>query len=222
MSLQSDFEYCLEYAELLEAKKAQQAQAQNNIIFIQNESSRLKNKLKICTVLSVLSAVAILAFVFIMIGAPNANSLEFLPFLIVCAVVFGVSLFNRIKTKKESDEVEYKKPSCLQQYIREAEVCEREMVNLVQEIYQEDLFDIVPVNYFSVVAIEFCLNQIRKKMANSAAEAFRQLDAEIKRLEQMEYLEQMNNAKMEQLNDIKRAIEINTLITLAEQEKKNS
>jgi glucosamine 6-phosphate synthetase-like amidotransferase/phosphosugar isomerase protein len=72
-----------------------------------------------------------------------------------------------------------------------------------------------------VAAIEFCLGQVRKKLANTAAEAFRQLNAEIKRVEQMEYLEQMNSERMEQLESIKRAIEINTLVTSIAEENRS-
>ncbi len=220
MSLQSDFELCLEYAETLESKRDQREQAQNNIIFMQNESGRLKNKLRICATLSVLSAIGMLILVFIIIGTDNVNATEYLPCLIVPGVVFIVSLFNGIKAKKESDEFESKKPFSIQQYTADAEDCEREIIRLMREIYQEDLFDIVPVDYFYTAAIEFCLTQVRKKLANTATEAFQQLDAEIKHLEQMEYWEQMNNARLEQLNDIKRAIDINTLVTLVEQDKK--
>ena len=66
MSLQSDFELCLEYAEALEAKQDQRVQAQSNIIFVQNESRRLKNKLRICTTLSLLSAIGFLILVLAM------------------------------------------------------------------------------------------------------------------------------------------------------------
>ena len=47
MSLQYDFERCLEYAEKLEDRQERRVNAQNNIIFVRNESERLKNKLKI-------------------------------------------------------------------------------------------------------------------------------------------------------------------------------
>lgn len=222
MSLQSNFELCLEYAEALEAKQDQLVQAQNNIIFMQNENERIKNKLRLCAILSVLSAVALLLLTFMMVRADTADGRELLPFMVILIIVFIVSFFNCIKTKKESDDFTSKKPFLIQQYTEEADECKNEMTRLVQEIYQEGLFDIVPMDYFSVEAIEFCLSQVRKKMANTAAEAFRQLDAEIKRLEHMEHLEQMNNARMEQLNEIKRAIEINTLVTLMEQENKTS
>ena len=36
MSLQNDFELCLEYEEALEIKQEQREQAQNGIIFMQN------------------------------------------------------------------------------------------------------------------------------------------------------------------------------------------
>lgn len=220
MSLQSDFELCLEYAEELEDQQSQRVQAQNNIIFMQNESERIKNKVKICTTLAILSmiGIVILALIVFVVRYP----MEYIPFLGIFVVLFIITLTIGIKTKKESNDFESRKPLLIQRYTADAEACERRMAALVKEIYQEDLFDIVPKDYFSVVAIEFCLNQVRKKLANTASEAFRQLDAEIKRLEHMEYLEQMNNEQMDRLDDIKRAIEINTMITLAEQEKRNS
>lgn len=220
MSLQNDFELCLEYAEKLEAKQEQRVQAQNNIIFMKNESERLKNKLRIC---KVLSALGLSIFVLIIIiSFPVAVLITYLPCLLISAVVFIVSFFNCIKTKKESNEFESQKPRLIQQYTTNVEECEHEINSLIKKIYQEGLFDIVPADYFYTSAIEFCITQVRKKLANTATEAFQQLDIEIKRLEQMEYLEQMNNAHMEQLNDIKRAIYINTLINLAQQDKKES
>jgi len=221
MSLQSDFELCLEYAEALESKWDQRVQAQNNIIFIQNDGERLKHKLRICATLSVLSAIAILFLIFIVINTRPSTPMEVIPYFIVPANVFVVSFFNFIKTKKESDEVESKKSFLIQKYTAEFEECERAINILIKEIYEEDLLDIVPKDYFYASAIEFCLTQVRKRLANTATEAFQQLDAEIKRLEQMEYLEQMNYARMEQLNEIKRAIDINTLVTLVEHEKDN-
>jgi hypothetical protein len=226
MSLQSDLEYCLEYAEKLEAKRDQQIEAQNSIIFMQNETERLKNKLKVCTTLALLSVIGILFLAFMaftFIAAESGEGLvQLFGLLIIAIAVFAVSFFKRIQFKNEYNDFERKKPSLIQQYTIEAENCQREMARIIKKIYYEDLFDIVPSDYFSVAAIEFCLSQVRKKLANSASEAFRQLEAEIKRLEQMEYLEELSNAHMEQLNDIKRAIEINTLITMAEQDKRKN
>lgn len=221
MSLQSDFELCLEYAEQLEDKQSQRIEAQNNIIFMQNESERIKNKVKVCTALTVLAVIGIVIVALLILGDFYFNPIECIPFLGIFIVFFIIVLTIRIKMKKESDEFEARKPSLIQRYTAEAENCEREMMDILKEIDQEDLFDIVPGEYFYVAAIEFCLGQIRKKLANTAAEAFRQLDAEIKREEQMAYLEQMNNARMEQLENIKRAIEINTLVTSIVEENKN-
>ncbi|MBQ8310500.1 MAG: hypothetical protein IJX80_05750 [Clostridia bacterium] len=151
------------------------------------------------------------------VNDPITNA--YLTYLIFPGGVFIVALFNGIKMRKESNALESQKSHLIQQYTAEAEECEREITRLIQEIYQEDLFDIVPADFFYTAAIEFCLNQVRKKLAVTAKEAFQQLDAEIKRLEQMEYLEQMNNERMEQLNNIKRAIDINTLVTIAEAAK---
>ena len=222
MSLQSDFEFCLEYAEKLEAEHEQRIQAQNNIMCMQNESERLKSKIKVCTTLTVLSAIVSSVLAWIMISIGGKEALEGLPALVLFAIVFVVSLFVRMKTKKASDALESKKPLLIQEYTMEVENCTREITRLVDEIYEEDLFDIVPREYFCTAAIKFCLSQVHKKLANTATEAFRQLEAEIKRLEQMEYLEQMHSAQMDQLDDIKRAIQVNTMITLAEQNRRNS
>ena len=108
MGLQSDFMRCLEYAEALEAQQDQLSQAQNNIIFMRNESERLKRKLRICTILSALSS-CIVIFIFVIIGFHSRNLINFIPFLGVFMIVFIVSFFNRIKTKKESDDFESKK-----------------------------------------------------------------------------------------------------------------
>ncbi|MBQ2987715.1 MAG: hypothetical protein IJD59_01265 [Clostridia bacterium] len=220
MSLKGDLELCLEYAESLEDKQAQRVQAQNGIIFIQNESERLKNKLKFCMTLTVLAVIGIVILALAIVACRDIR-IELSIFTVSLGVVGGVALFNYLKTKKESDELETRKPVLLQQYTAEAETCERDMVELLREIYQEGLFDIVPADYFSVAAIEFCLNQVRKKVATTAPEAFRQLDAEIRRLEHMEHLEQMNNAQMEKLEDIERAINLNTIITAMKEEEKN-
>ena len=222
MSLQHDFERCLEYAEALEAKQDQLTQAQNSIIFVQNESVRLKNKLRICAILSVLSAIGTLLLSFYFIGLRVADMMEYTPFLVILLIVFAISFFHFIKTQKESTDLESQKDLLIRQYTKEAEECECEITNLVSEIYQKNLFDIVPADYFSVEAIEFCLSQVNKKLACTPTEAFRQLDAEIKRLEQMEHWEQMNQAKIAKLNEIQRAIEINTLVTLTEENNKKS
>ena len=220
MSLQDEFELCLEYAEALESKQEQREQAQNSIIFMQNESERLKNKLRLCLILTVVSVVAAFLLLSTVMGSNDVTTNGLLPMLIFPCGIFIVSLFNGIKAKKESSEFESQKTHLIQQYTAEAEECDREITRLIQEIYREDLFSIVPVDYFYTAAIEFCLTQVRKRLANTAREAFQQLDAEIKRLEHMEHLEQMNYAQMEQLNNIKRAIDINTLVTLAEQDKR--
>lgn len=221
MSLQSDFELCLEYAEQLEAKQSQRIEAQNNIIFMRNESERIKNKVKICTTLIVLAVIGAVIVALLILGNFYFNPIECIPFLVIFIVFFIIVLTIRIKMKKESNEFEARKPTLIQRYTAEAEDCEREMVKILKEIDREDLFDIVPGEYFYVAAIEFCLGQVRKKMASTATEAFRQLDAEIKRVEQMEYLERMNNERMEQLESIKRAIEINTLVTSIAEENRN-
>ena len=216
MSLQSDFQLCLEYAEALEDKQDKLTQAQNNIIFTRNESVRLKDKLRLCTKLSVLFAIGIAFFTCMLI---SFRTIEPISILLVIIIAFIISFSNRVKTKKEFDELESKKDFLIQQNTELAEECRSEITELIKEIYRENLFDIVPMDYFSVEAIEFCLTQVRKKLANTATEAFQQLEDEIKRLEQMAHLEQMNTAQMEQLENIKRAIHINTLVTLIEQDK---
>lgn len=223
MSLQSDFELCLEYAEALEFQRDRQVQAQNNIIFMQKEGERLKNKLRICTILSAVSAAIVLVVALQLFVGKVIDAMEDLvPLVIVMIVVFAVSFANRFKTKKELQEFESQKPVLIRKYMEDADESENEVHRLIEEIDRENLLDIVPADYFSVAAIEFGLNQVRKKIANTATEAFRQLEAEIQHLEQMEYLQQMNDARIAQLNDVKRAIEINTLVTLVNQNQNNS
>ena len=195
MSLQSDFQLCLEYAEALEDKQDKLTQAQDNIIFTRNESVRLKDKLRLCTKLSVLFAIGIAFFTYMLI---SFRTIEPISILLVIIIAFIISFSNRVKTKKKFDELESKKDFLIQQNTELAEECRSEITELIKEIYRENLFDIVPMDYFSVAAIEFCLTQVRKKLANTATEAFQQLEDEIKRLEQMARLEQMNTAQMEQ------------------------
>lgn len=229
MSLQSDFERCWEYAKELETNQDQLEQAQNNIIFIQKQSEQLKNKLRICVVLSVLSAIVgilILSFVLLFIIPAITEIVSYfdieeyiycLIFPMLPCILFVVALFKGIKTKKELKEFETQKPFLIKKYTEDVKDCEIEITRLVNDIHQKNLLDIVPADYFYTAAIEFCLAQIRKQLAYTAKEAFQQLDAEIKRLEQIEYLEQMNDAHLEQLNNIQRAIDINTFITLSKQ-----
>ena len=108
MSLQSDLEYCLEYAEKLEATRDQQVEAQNSIIFLQNETERLKNKLKVCTTLAVLSVIGILFLAFMaftFIAAESGEGLvQLFGLLIIAIIVFVISFFKRIKLKSEYND----------------------------------------------------------------------------------------------------------------------
>ena len=215
MSLERDFELCLEYAEQLESKRDQRTAAQNGIVFMQSESERLKRKIGICTKISIGGAIAVLIFLITCIAAKGFVP-EMFPLLIFGGGAFAVSTAILFKTKKESEEFEARKPAIIGQYTEEAEQCGRDMARIAEEIYSESLLDIVPSDYFSVAAIEFCLSQVRKRLASTPSEAFRLLEAEIKRLEQMEYLEQMNEAHLQRLDEIKRAIDINTLVVSIE------
>lgn len=215
MSLQSDFERCLEYAEELESYQQQKLQAQNNIMFVGNEIERLNKKFNICMIVCVIA-------VFFTILLFSKFSYDVIPSLVLCTVAFIVSISLGMKAKKQSAELESQKSILIQQCTIDAENCDREIIALINEIKQENLFDIVPADYFYTGAIEFCLAQMRKKLANTATEAFQQLEAEIKRLEQMEHFEQMHIAEMEQLGNIKRAVDINTFVTLMEQENKRT
>ena len=221
MSLEHDFELCLEYAQMLESKRDQRAAAQNGIVFMQSESERLKRKIGICTKVAIGGAIAILLFVISCIAAKGFVP-ELLPFMIFGGGAFAISTGILVKTKKESDAFEAQKPAIIRQYTEEAEQCGSDMAHIVEEIYRENLLDIVPSDYFSVAAIEFCLSQVRKRLASTPSEAFRLLEAEIKRLEQMEYLEQMNEAHMQRLDEIKRAIDINTLVVSIENRNRHS
>ena len=220
MSLQKDLELCLDYAESLENAQSQLQQAQNNIIFVQNENERLKGKLRTTLILSVVSVIGIIFFSFLNINVEEISPV--IMFLVISVIVFLISIVQCVKTKYEYDKYKHQKPSLIERYSQEAKACEQEIVYLVREIEIEGLLKIVPVDYFSVAAIGFCLAQVRRKLASTASEAFRLLDAEIKRLEHMEYLEELNNAQLEQLNGIRRAVDINTLVTLTELEKLNS
>lgn len=227
MSLQSDLELCLGYAQKLEELQEQRVQGQNNIVYLQSESERLKNKKSKCLWVCILSVVIPqLLVLVIMLDNPIAGSddgkkrsIIFLLCSIVVCIPFAVIW---LKTRKKLAEHEARKPGLLQQYTAEIEACEREIADLIDEIYDEELTEIVPEEYFSVAAIEFCLSQVHKKLANTATEVFRQLDAEIKRLEHMEHLEQMNDARLEQLSEIKRAIDVNTMVNVAEQIRRDS
>ena len=184
-------------------------------MFVGNESERLNKKFNICMIVCIVSTIFILLFL-------AKFDVDSLPVLVLCIIVFTVSLFIGIKTKKQSADFESQKAVLIQQHTADAEICDREISALIKEINEERLLEIVPADYFYTAAIEFCLTQMRKKLANTATEAFQQLEAEIKRLEQMEQLEQMHAAEMEQLGSIKRAIDINTLVTIMEQENKRN
>lgn len=218
MSLQDDFELCLEYAQMVENRQAQQLQAQNNISYLHSESERLSSKMRICTIVAIVAAAFIAILLFSRLGG-RGSVIDTLSPMLIPLIAIGVSIFIFIKTKKLHSDLEAQKPYLIQQYAAEADACGREINRLVQEIYSENLTAIVPEDYFSVAAIEFCLTQVRNQLASTPKEAFQLLDAEIKRLEHLEYLEQMNTAQMEELNGIKRAIQINTLVTWAEGER---
>jgi len=223
MSLQSDFELCLEYARDFEAKQEQLTQAQNNIMSLRGESERLKSKTKTFGVLFLFLVILLLVSISVIITSGASIGSDMLAVLIIFValpvILAAVFLFFLIKSKKESDELEADMPRMIQQYTQDAENFERELVSIARDIYCDGLFDIVPKDYFSVAAIEFCLTRIRKKLATTATEAFRQLEAEINRLEQMDYLERMHEERTEQLNNIERAIYINTLVSLSEQNR---
>ena len=217
MSLQEEFELCLEYAKAFEMKERQQEQIQSNIEFIQNESEKLSNRLGLLKKLIKISAV-ILAIV--VPAAIISGALEMLSVAVFCVLILLVCIPYRKKTKQEFEGVEASRPAIIEKYTQEAEACRRELVALAEEIIDKDLFDIIPEEYFTVAAIEFCLSQIRRKLASTSKEVFLRLDAEIKRLEHMEHLEQLNNAQLESMYEIKRAIDINTLVTLSEQNRR--
>ena len=224
MSLQSDLEFCLEYAEALESKRDQRLQAQSNISYLMAESERLHNKLSKCRTTFLLSAIGAVFMAFIVgsMAVSTGPIGSYIAFLAILAITAIIALVLYIKTRNEFNDLESKKPSLIQQYAQEAEECEQELIQIVREIYRDKVLDIVPEDYFSVAAINFCLTQVRKKLATTATEAFRQLDAEIKRMEQMAYMEELNNAQLEQLSEIKRAIDINTMVTIAEHNKYHS
>lgn len=216
MSLQSDLELCLGYAERLQALQERRVQGQNNIVYLHGESERLKNKIGKCLWVCILSV--LISGSFAAIAALNTGEVKNGLFcLCLGIVVCAVSAVICLKTRKERGAHEARKPELLRQYTAEIETCERELSELVDEIYDEDLTDIVPEEFFYVSAIEFCLSQVHKKLANTATEVFRQLDAEIKRQENMELMQQMNDARLEQMNEIRRAIDVNTMVNVAGQ-----
>lgn len=213
MSLQSDLELCLGYAERLQTLQERRVQGQNNIVHLHGESERLKNKNSKCLWVCVLS-VGIPGF---FTAFTDLDTRVGLMFLLIGIVICAVSAVICLKTRRERGAYEARKPELLRQYTAEVETCERELSELIDEIYDEDLTDIVPEEFFYVSAIEFCLSQVHKKLANTATEVFRQLDAEIKRQENMELMQQMNDARLEQMNEIRRAIDVNTMVNVAGQ-----
>ena len=222
MSLQRDLETCLEYAEEFEAERDRQIQAQDNIICVNNESERLKNKIWICSKVTTISAILALILLGAIIIYIGRGGLDLLAWLVVAVVASVVAYYIRKKTEEESKKFESQKESMIQKYTAEAEESSRNATRLAKEIYQENLFDIVPACYFSTDAIEFCLARVQMKLANSSTEAILQLENEIKRLQQMELMEQMHNEQLNRLDNIRRAVDINTLVTVIEAEKINS
>ena len=103
MSLQSDFEQCYEYAEEFEEQRDRLTQAQNNIVFMQNESERYKKKLRICTMLCVLSAAVALFAVLMIIFLHNKSSIGLLPFLTFKISEFFFCLYSINKRNYENN-----------------------------------------------------------------------------------------------------------------------
>lgn len=228
MSLKSDLELCLGYAKRLEDLQEQRVQAQDSIVFLQTEGDRLKKSVRYSTIMGA-CATGYLGLGGIVGAVKSCSELGFLSSMCLLLIFSGLAtvaftIFNRRRRSASEalKEIKANKPALLQQYTAVIENCEREIADLIDEIYEEELTEIVPEAYFSVAAIEFCLSQVQKKLANTATEVFRQLDAEIKRLEHMEYLEQMNDAQLEQLSEIKRAIDVNTMVNVAGQIRRNS
>lgn len=229
MSLQSDLELCLGYAERLEDLQEQQAQAQNGIVFLHSEGEQLKKSVRWRAVANVLiPAYFAVGGIWGAISGITGGDVGFfgavivlIIMLFVAAVAFVITSYMRRSAQKELNDLEAKKPELLRQYTAEVEKCERDIADLVDEIREEELLEIVPVDYFSVAAIEFCLSQVRKKLANTPTEVFRRLEAEIKRMEQMDQLEQMNDAQIAQLSEIKHAIDVNTMVNAINQSNNN-
>ena len=213
MSLQSDFERCLLYAKKLEKAEEEQIASQEDIIYIRNESERLKKKWHTCAAIAFAS---VLIIIFLLNTIITKKAVNLISITVVLGIVFVVSAVILIKTLKESLALESTKDSRIKEDIEDAAKWEREIEYLAKEIYDKNLTDIVPAEYFSVAAIEFCISAVRKKLATTDVEVFRLLDNEIKRMEHRVLLEEMHEARIEQLESIKEAIDTNTMVTWAE------
>ena len=95
-------------------------------------------------------------------------------------------------------------------------ICEEDIIETIEEIQDRGLFEIMPKDYFGTECIAYCIKLFENKLVTNMHEAMVALHNEIQRQEQYERQDAYYNMHMEKMDDLKRAVDINTMVTWIE------
>lgn len=221
----SELESCLEYANRLEDLQIQKSDHQSEIVDSSYTQNVYEQRIQICNyvIWGLLGILGI--FVLVIASSFDASSVtdpdEYAVFML--PVFLLISLFITVYIKKNfKHELKYAQDNEKKIIANNSAAIEEidcQIIELVQEMVEKNVFEVIPTAYFYSSAIEYIISVFDRRLADSMKEAFKLLEAEIQRSEDMERQNELNESLLHEIQQLKHAVDINTYITYQTQNK---
>ena len=213
---------CYEYADdvetTLELRQSYWNEIENKHA-IANRLLSSSDTMKICKRIAI-GFTALMAFAVMSSNIWEDSSLESITTAVsmiavplILTVLFWVKQKSKMREHLQAKQEAEEYAVYIQDQIR---ICEEDITETIEEIQDRGLFEIMPKDYFGTECIAYCIKLFENKLVTNMHEAMVALHNEIQRQEQYERQDAYYNMHMEKMDDLKRAVDINTMVTWIE------
>ncbi|MBQ8389213.1 MAG: hypothetical protein IJX46_09850 [Clostridia bacterium] len=207
---------CLEYAEDLDSLLQKREDCQNQLVSLDYGYQTAVRKRKTYQKAAIISL--LLGIFFLAVSGGSGGLMYTVVLCVAVSAVLFVLLFKQgklVKMMLENRNTQYKD---IERKISDVSAAIDE---LIEEIHQHRLTEIIPPDYFAPAEINYCIEVVRKKLANTIQEALILLNAKIEQMEMQARQDEIAFRHEQQMAELIRAVEINTIATVINESNRN-
>lgn len=200
------------YANKLKALQTEKKDHQNQIVNFEYTLEVYTQKNTICNyvILGILGLIFILFFSNV-VEQMESKIISPLGMVFLISLIIVICIKRRFKRKKKQTQDSKKAFTMLHgDAINEID---EQLHELIEEMFDKNLFDIIPPSYFYPSAIEYIISVFNRRLADDMKEAFHLLEAEIQRIQAMRSQSEFNESLIGEVKKLTNAVNLNTYLT---------
>ena len=206
MARLKELETCLIYAKKLYELQSKKKEHQKNIIDFEYTLEGCIQKNKICNY--VILGIIGIAMIFLICDFDEKVAM-----MVTLSMVLIIAIVVKIFFKRELKEYQEMKIAYIERQADVINEINEQFPKLIEEMFDKNMFDIIPPSYFYPSAIEFIISVFDRRLADDMKEAFHLLEAEIQRTRAIRRQSEFNESLIGEVQKLADAVTLNTYLT---------